>query len=313
MKPTSLERYKRKARLALRGMRGFELYRGPSVLTGEPVVCLVQLATENTKLSADKSAWQTWILRADIEPADAYQNGAGDESICGRCFWRARPGEKAGPCYVMRYVITAVYKSWKRENYLSLQELADRIDPTLSHRRILEIVGALAGSVRLGAYGDPLAMPIGPQQALLRHVATTQAFTHSWADERATDKAAWKNIAMASCETPAQVIEAMRAGWRTYTAYPQELTRAQAIAAIRKTAELMIAEKPALAYCPAAVKGSGITCDTCPIQCDGQAYAASVGPTARRPLHVINAIHGARSIMARYNSRGLLNEWRAAL
>ena len=116
-----------------------------------------------------------------MEPSAAYQYGAFDESICGRCAWRAKvadlasgfAGEKQGPCYVKRFVITSIFRSMERGNYLALDVLADALK--VDQKTALRVAGALAPSTRLGAYGDPMAVPIEPQQALLHHAADTTA------------------------------------------------------------------------------------------------------------------------------------------
>ncbi len=297
MKPTTLERYKRKARVLLRPFRGFILYDGPSVFDGAPIRCICKTDSENRKIGP--GTWQTWILRADMSPAKAYQYGAHDDSICGRCAWRARPDEKQGPCYVARWVITTIAKSVDKGNYAPLDYIANGLG--LDHLETLRVLGALGHAVRLGAYGDPMAVPIAPQAALLHHASTRQCFVHSWNDERVPDKAGWQRLAMASCELPAQTVQAAAMGWRTYTAFPPELTRAQAMRAIRNTAQTRLV----VAGCPASVKDSGITCDVCPIQCDGNWQGAE--------WHVLSKVHGARPVMAAYEKRGFLDQWQEAL
>lgn len=84
---------------AFRGsVQGLELWRGPSRLTGDPVVCLVtglQAPSSNAKTGP---MLQTWILAQDEAPHVAQASGA-DEAVCGDCPMRpilAKLAKKGG-------------------------------------------------------------------------------------------------------------------------------------------------------------------------------------------------------------------------
>ena len=86
---------------------------------------------------------QTWILRSDIEPHLAIKTGD-DSSVCGNCPQRHNTG---GACYVMTHQAPlSVYRSYKRGLY-----------PTYSSDKHSSILAGRA--LRLGAYGDPAAVP----------------------------------------------------------------------------------------------------------------------------------------------------------
>src|SRR5262252_2239364 len=82
---------------------GFVIYDGPSLLTGEPIVCIATLHSDNRKTG---DMLQTWILLRDRDPIAGSRSGA-DRAICGDCPSRgiARPGAEKGlaadrACYV---------------------------------------------------------------------------------------------------------------------------------------------------------------------------------------------------------------------
>jgi hypothetical protein len=72
----------------------FIIYRGPSLIDGEPIVAIAQVSSRNAKTG---SMVQTFIMRADMDPITANRTGA-DHAICGTCPHRgkAHDGDK-GP------------------------------------------------------------------------------------------------------------------------------------------------------------------------------------------------------------------------
>jgi hypothetical protein len=67
-------------------------------------------------------------------------------------------------------------------------------------------------AVRLGAYGDPAAVPFGVWKQLLVHATGWTGYTHAWrrADPR------FRSILMASADSHPDAIEAELAGWRYF-------------------------------------------------------------------------------------------------
>jgi hypothetical protein len=85
-------------------MKAGIIYRGPSLLDGEPIVVIATLSDRNPKTGP---ALQTYILREDINPLEASKTGA-DYSICGDCNLRGTPTDDPKlkqavdrPCYVI--------------------------------------------------------------------------------------------------------------------------------------------------------------------------------------------------------------------
>ena len=81
---------------------GLVIYRGPSILDGSPIVVIATGLGSGSSNRKTGALVQTWILREDVSPIKAIQNGS-DVSICGACPHRGRieDGRNVGrSCYV---------------------------------------------------------------------------------------------------------------------------------------------------------------------------------------------------------------------
>lgn len=166
-------------------------YEGPSVLDGKPIVAIATTKSENRKTG---DMIQTWILRSRIDPVRAIMTG-GDRSICGDCPHRS--GE-VRTCYVnVGQAPFAVYHAYKRGIY---------------PRGSLPVHKA----VRMGAYGDPVAVPFDAWKGIEAAPLRT-GYTHQW---RRPEARPFRDLIMASCDSPAEAIEAARKGWRTFLVRP---------------------------------------------------------------------------------------------
>lgn len=63
---------------------GLIAYQGPSRIDGQPVVMIVTGEKGDTANEKTGPMAQSWILRADMSPALAINQGE-DKSICGSC------------------------------------------------------------------------------------------------------------------------------------------------------------------------------------------------------------------------------------
>ena len=110
-------------------------------------------------------------------------------------------------------------------------------------------------AIRLGAYGDPVAVPLAILSRLAAMAAdaggTTLGYTHQWHLPRA---AAYRGLLMASVDSPAERTRATAGGWRTFRVGLAD-------------------EEPSghEVHCPAVTDGS--TCNACRA-CDGGASPA---------------------------------------
>ena len=300
MKENHVPKYQRKARSWIRktGAKGLILYKGPSQLPlalaqHSDVLAVLTFGATNSKLGNE---FQTYHLNAEQHPTDARRYGSGDACICGDCPFRAKATQKLGPCYPDGRGIASLWGSIERGNYRPAEELAEALG--LSLLQTLSVVGSLANGVRLGAYGEPVSMPVRLAQGLTARARQRQGFTHQW--KRLADSP-WRMLTMASCETPEQPGIAAALGWRTYTVYPDNMTHKQARRALANASPGV-----KLGHCP----GSSVldyieTCETCPIQCDGARYGQA--------LHVINQAHGNPAAMSRFRALGYDAKWKAWL
>lgn len=228
---------------------GLVLYHGPSRLDGTPIVVIATLGSSNVKTG---DMVQTWILRADVDPLAA-SRAATDDAVCGDCPHRRSLG---GACYVnLGQAPVGVWRAWRRGVYMDAR-YGNVPDPTV-----------LAGrKVRLGAYGDPLAVPAEVWQGLLYYTnAGHTGYTHQWRREGADE---YRHLVMASCDTAEEHALATSRGWRTFTVLAHD------------------APAPARTFeCLADSKGK--TCEEC-MACDGARPDRDL-----QPASVWIRVHGA--------------------
>jgi hypothetical protein len=171
------------------------LFRGPSLL--EPAAEIVVVATTATDNRKTGPMLQTWILRTDRHPVQAVKDGS-DRAICGDCSFRGSD-EETRLCYVqVAFAPGAVYRALQKGEY---EDWTGRPQQVLA--------GQL---VRVGAYGDPAAVPFLWWRDNLMHAKGHTAYTHQW---RTCDQR-FQEIAMASVESVEEQIQAQARGWRTY-------------------------------------------------------------------------------------------------
>lgn len=207
---------------------GYLFYRGPSVLDGFPILGILTGTRRPTRNRKIGPMLQTWILRADYNPLRAATSGA-DRAVCGTCPLRG------GTCYVV--LKNAPLTVWKaRRRYPVLPDDASGILPPLP--------------LRMGAYGDPAAIPKLVWTRLLAAVPGWTGYTHQW---RRLEAQWLKRYCMASVDTEAERAEAERRGWRTFR--------------VRERAGAVL---PGELVCPASKEaGHRTTCARCRL-CDGR-------------------------------------------
>lgn len=235
--------------------KGIIIYKGPSMLDGNPIVVIangIKTAVKNRKIG---QMIQTWILRSDIHPHEALKAGA-DYSICGNCFHRGEYSEKVDrvvgcTCYVnlLKQGVFHIYKSYKNGSY---PNMIDEFKPLFSGRH-----------VRIGSYGDPAAVPIWVWEMIEEISGKHTGYTHQWK----TCDYRYKKFCMASVETEKDYQLAMAMGWRTFRVR------------LSSNYPLLINEMT----CPAQTKG--VHCDKCCI-CSG------ITPNTKVKKNVSVVFHG---------------------
>lgn len=239
---------------------GVVIYRGPSLINGEPIVVILTGLAQASTNDKTGAMLQTYILAADVDPVSAIESGR-DEAVCGDCIHRKVNG--AGSCYVNAgQGPRSVYDAWTRGVYP---------DATPEEAALL----ASGRQVRLGTYGDPVAVPVEVWTALLSGVAGHTGYTHRW---RRAAAQPYRSFLMASVDSERQAAQARRMGWRYFR--------------VKDAGEQRL---PGEIVCPASVEaGKSRTCETCGA-CDG------AGRNSARVSIVIDA-HGLAWKMERYAS-----------
>lgn len=174
---------------------GFILYDGPSMLDGAPIVVIATLSTSNRKTG---DMVQTWIIRSDIDPVTSSKMGK-DVSICGNCPHRQNTG---GACYVnIGQAPNQIYKSYIRGRYAKFD---------------IELHGQYLSSrkVRLGAYGDPSAVPFDIFKTITEIAQSHTGYTHQIAHKNFDKR--YLSICQVSADTPKQALKYQSMGAKTF-------------------------------------------------------------------------------------------------
>ena len=226
-------------------MASFVVYRGPSALNGAPIRAVLTTKSANRK-TGDMA--QLWILHDEEAPHEAQKTGA-DSAVCGDCPFRPANG---GGCYVLTF--QGPLSVWKATCgkpvalWGALRHLEEREGEKVT--------------LRLGAYGDPAALPIALVRRLVAAVdGRATGYTHQWR-KYAGDL---RRFVMASVENPRDALIARSQGWRTFRVSPNKATL---------TGEI-----------ECAADSVGITCEQCGLCRGSQLEAKSI----------MIQVHGRRS------------------
>lgn len=146
------------------------IYSGPSKIDGSPIVA-IYLQGSNNKKTGNLS--QVYILQSDIDPITANRTGE-DYGICGDCPHRGKANQNkvsgfadGRSCYVnIGQGPNQIYKAFKSGKYAqsTLEEL-----PSIGEGQ----------TIRIGASGDPLAIPSHVIRALLSKSKGHTSYTHA--------------------------------------------------------------------------------------------------------------------------------------
>jgi hypothetical protein len=223
---------------------GLILYQGPSALDrSRDIVVIATLSSNNRKTG---NMIQVWILSEDTHPVQLSADKQ-DHVICGNCPHRQSLG---GACYVnIGQAPAAVFKAYKRGLYPSY-------DPSI-HAELFK-----GRKIRLGAYGDPAAMPYEIAAEIVAlgegHTAYTHQQRHRGFDAR------FLSLCMVSADTRKQAAAAHAQGARTFRIAVDITDR------LENEIECLSDSK-------------GISCHDCGI-CKGSSA----------PVNILIAVHGSR-------------------
>lgn len=210
-------------------IKGFIFYKGPSQIDGSPIMGIATLHSKNSKTG---DMVQTWILNDNGKsPIENIKTGA-DFSVCGMCKHRHF---LKGACYVLERILQAIFRAFRNGTYP---------DYTLSPNYWETLVEGR--EIRVGAYGDPFAIPYEVWVRLLKTARKHTGYTHQWQRDGFDSRIG--EICMASVDNEQEYTQAKKQGMRTFRVLSnQEVTL-----------------KPREFICPATPEGGDTqTCQTC--------------------------------------------------
>ena len=210
-------------------LNGRILWEGLSPIDGAPIVCIVTGLTDKSDNGKTGEVLQTWILRQDLHPVEAFLTA---QSVCGGCIHH---GLNLGSCYVnWGQAPRSVWQCYRRGGYPQIGYAWNVFD---------------GATVRLGAAGDPAMVPAQIWAQILERCESHTGYTHQWRQPWAQHL---KGVCQASCDGMADYLEATAHGWRTFLVKPAG-----------------VADPFGMVHCAASVeRGAKTTCERCTL-CDG--------------------------------------------
>ncbi len=203
------------------------LWEGPSRFNGKPIVVIATgLGDKSENVKTGKMV-QVWILASSLNPIAANNEGK-DDSVCSSCKHR-----HFRSCYVnLANAPYVIYSTYKRGGYKKV-ELNHATSELFRDQ-----------DVRLGAYGDPCAVPLEVWDCITKVAKGWLGYSHQW---RKRHNRAYKRYCMASCDTLQEANKAKWMRWRPFL--------------VRQEGEEL---PPGYFECPASAEaGKRLTCSEC--------------------------------------------------
>jgi len=213
------------------------------------IVSIVTFKSNNVK-TGDMA--QIWIMRNDIDPVQAIKENR-DDVICFDC-----PHRENRSCYVNAgQAPLQVYKSYKKGIYESLN--LDKLSQALKFK-----------SVRFGAYGEPILIPLKIVKHIINSAMSYTGYTHQWNNPKYKKYAA---LFMASIDSDKQLKQTIKNGLRSFRVSNNDLISNNEI------------------ICPNITKG--ITCNACTL-CDNQGRH-------KNAKSIVVPVHGTKGKINNFN------------
>jgi hypothetical protein len=252
---------------------GVILYQGLSNLDGQNIIVVATNVFGN-KSNNEKigDMIPIWILKRDISPLMSTTKEArtstyySDSTVCGDCKHR-----DLGSCYVtLFHGPDQVYRAFHEQRYVSYD--FDKMKELFRDKK-----------VRIGAYGDPAAVPMFVWDEVCGLAKNYTGYTHQWNNKKLSPNYLdnLKKYNMASCDTVSEQITASKMGWRTFRIRLPKIDKVLKSNNLTKQTVILDDEM----VCPASVEGGRISsCDKC---------GACSGTKHGKLKNVCIVIHGA--------------------
>lgn len=174
------------------------LYKGISQLDQwTPIMVVLSGYTKDSTNTKTGPLAQLYILSVDTEPHKAYKSGS--KAVCGTCKYNGNNG-----CYVRWSHLKNLWNSARTQNAIS-KELT---------RELLKGL-----RVRVGAAGDPLAVPADFWKDILSSCESYTGYTHQWREPFAKH---YNEMFMASVDSEQEKTKAFWKGWNTFQVLDNE-------------------------------------------------------------------------------------------
>ena len=177
---------------ALKYKETLVLYKGISLLDDEtPIMVVMSGFKKDSNNKKTGSLVQLYILPVHDTPKDTYF--AGSKAVCGDCKYNGNNG-----CYVRWSNLGSLWRAAKNQSAIPM---------SLSK----EFLRGLR--VRVGAAGDPAAVPTSVWSELLSTCENFTGYTHQWNKEQYQDM---QGLFMASVDNARENVKARALGWSTF-------------------------------------------------------------------------------------------------
>lgn len=244
---------------ALKYKETLVLYKGISLLDNEtPIMIVMSGFTKDSSNTKTGPTVQLYILPVHEKPNDVYR--AGGTSVCGDCKYNGGNG-----CYVRWSHLTQIWNVARHQSAIPMSLTK-------------EFLRGLR--VRVGAAGDPAAVPFKVWQDLLSTCENFTGYTHQW---KKLEFQNLKTLFMASVDNTKENNMSLFLGWSSFFVTDTEEEAQKA--GVRCLASTDKKD----------VNGLSMTCSSCML-CNGKSKKQK---TITEVLHgASNTIHAARKARA---------------
>lgn len=174
------------------------IYKGISLLDNEtPIMVVMNGYNKDSQNTKTGPLVQIYILPIDILPKDAYFEGS--PSVCGDCKYNGNNG-----CYVNWANIRPIWNSARSQNPVS-REITKEITRGLR--------------IRVGAAGDPAAVPSSFWEDILSTCDTFTGYTHQWHNP---EFASLSRLFVASTDSNEETKQANEKGFSCFEVFDNE-------------------------------------------------------------------------------------------
>ena len=261
-------------------MKNLILYDGPSAIDGAPVVAILTGLVNASRNTGTGDMLQIYIIRSDMMPEAARHTGA-DAAMCGACPMRGR----VVSLQLARDIAAKLLAKQRAQLRKRIKTAQDKGQDTINIERACYVIVSQAPTIifkaykrglyryatpdeavkyvsgralRIGAYGDSAALPVGIVEPLAAVAETVTNYTHSGCYNMSRAKQLAR-FTMLSADNLKQAERYWQAGARTFRVSSDW----QLVDGVRRVNDIADGEN----QCPKTIS-KRVTCQGCGV-CDG--------------------------------------------